>query len=51
MVKIVEMDEYITLKEQFEEDVVPVVLLNKFTVKTWGCGSILEGLCRYNNSI
>jgi heme-degrading monooxygenase HmoA len=33
MVKIVEMDENITLKAQFEEDVGPVVLLNKFTVK------------------
>jgi hypothetical protein len=30
MVKIVEMDESITLKAQFEEDVGPVVLLNKF---------------------
>jgi heme-degrading monooxygenase HmoA len=33
MVKIVEMDESMTLKAQFEEDVGPVVLLNKFTVK------------------
>ena len=34
MVKIVEMDENITLKAQFEEDAGPVVLLNKFTVKS-----------------
>ena len=33
MVKIVEMDENVTLKEQLEEDVGPVILLNKFTVK------------------
>ena len=33
MVKIVEMDENVTLKSQLEEDVGPVILLNKFTVK------------------
>ena len=33
MVKIVEMDESVTLKAQLEEDVGPVILLNKFTVK------------------
>jgi heme-degrading monooxygenase HmoA len=33
MVKIVEMDESITLKSQLEEDVGSVILLNKFTVK------------------
>ena len=33
MVKIVEMDENITLKAQLEEDVGSVILLNKFTVK------------------
>ena len=33
MVKIVEMDENVTLKEQLEEDVGPIILLNKFTVK------------------
>ena len=32
MVKIVEMDESVTLKAQLEEDVGPVILLNKFTV-------------------
>ena len=32
MVKIVEMDENVTLMSQLEEDVAPVVLLNKFTV-------------------
>jgi hypothetical protein len=32
MVKIVEMGENVTLKSQLEEDVAPVVLLNKFTV-------------------
>jgi heme-degrading monooxygenase HmoA len=32
MVKIIEMDENVTLKSQLEEDVGPVVLLNKFTV-------------------
>jgi heme-degrading monooxygenase HmoA len=32
MVKIVEMDENVTLKSQLEEDIAPVVLLNKFTV-------------------
>lgn len=32
MVKIVEMDENVTLKSQLEENVAPVVLLNKFTV-------------------
>jgi hypothetical protein len=34
MVKIVEMDEDVTLKSQLEEDVGHVILLNKFTVKT-----------------
>ena len=34
MVKIVEMDENVTLKAQLEEDVGSVILLNKFTVKT-----------------
>lgn len=33
MVKIVEMDENITLKAQLDEDVGSVILLNKFTVK------------------
>ncbi|CAN5370989.1 hypothetical protein BH18THE2_BH18THE2_33340 [soil metagenome] len=33
MVKIVEMDENVTLRAQIEEDVGPVILLNKFTVK------------------
>lgn len=33
MVKIIEMDENVTLKSQLEEDVGPVILLNKFTVK------------------
>ena len=33
MVKIVEMDGSVTLKAQLEEDVGPVILLNKFTVK------------------
>jgi heme-degrading monooxygenase HmoA len=34
MVKIVEMDENVTLKSQLEEDVGPVIVLNKFTVKS-----------------
>jgi heme-degrading monooxygenase HmoA len=34
MVKIVEMDENVTLRAQLEEDVGSVILLNKFTVKT-----------------
>jgi Antibiotic biosynthesis monooxygenase len=33
MVKIVEMDNNVTLRAQLEEDVGPVILLNKFTVK------------------
>ena len=33
MVKIVEMDEKVTLSTQLEEDVGAVILLNKFTVK------------------
>ena len=33
MVKIVEMDDNVTLKAQLEEDVGPFNLLNKFTVK------------------
>jgi heme-degrading monooxygenase HmoA len=33
MVKIVEMDDNVTLKAQLEEDVGPFILLNKFTVK------------------
>jgi heme-degrading monooxygenase HmoA len=33
MVKIVEMDENVTLKSQLEEDVGSVILLNEFTVK------------------
>jgi Antibiotic biosynthesis monooxygenase len=32
IVKIAEMDENVTLKSQLEEDVAPVVLLNKLTV-------------------
>lgn len=33
MVKIVEIDENVTLKLQMEEDLGPVILLNKFSVK------------------
>ena len=33
MVKIIEMDENVTLILQMEEDVGPVILLNKFSVK------------------
>ena len=33
MVRIVEMDEDVTLKSQVHEDVGSVILLNKFTVK------------------
>ena len=33
MVKIVEMDENVALKSQLDEDVGPVILLNKFTVQ------------------
>jgi hypothetical protein len=33
MVRIVEMDEDVTLKSQLEEDIGSVILLNKFTVK------------------
>ena len=33
MVKIVEIDNNVTLRAQLEEDVGPVILLNKFTVK------------------
>jgi heme-degrading monooxygenase HmoA len=33
VVKIVEMDENMTLKAQLEEDVGPVIVLNKFTIK------------------
>ena len=33
MVKIVEMDEKVTLSAQLEENVSSVILLNKFTVK------------------
>jgi hypothetical protein len=33
MVRIVEMDEDVTLKSQLEEDVGSVILLKKFTVK------------------
>ena len=33
MVKIIEMDENVTLTSQPEEDIDPVILLNKFTVK------------------
>jgi heme-degrading monooxygenase HmoA len=33
MVRIIEMDEKVTIKSQLEEDVGPVIVLNKFTVK------------------
>lgn len=33
MVKIIETDKKVTLNTQLEEDVGPVILLNKFTVK------------------
>jgi len=33
MVRIIEMDENVTLKVQLEENTGPVILLNKFTVK------------------
>jgi heme-degrading monooxygenase HmoA len=33
MVKIIEMDEKVTLNTPLEEDVGPIILLNKFTVK------------------
>ena len=34
MIKFIEMDENITLSDQMEEDVGPVILINKFNVKS-----------------
>jgi heme-degrading monooxygenase HmoA len=34
MVKVVEVDEHVTISKQMEEDVGPVVLINKFTVNS-----------------
>ena len=48
MVKIVEMDESVTLKAQLEEDVGPVILLNKFTVKPEDTDEVLESVFSYN---
>jgi hypothetical protein len=42
MVKIVEMDENVTLKEQLKEDVGSIILLNKFTVKTYDVDQFLN---------
>ncbi len=47
MVKIVEMDENITLKAQLEEDVGSVILLNKFTVKSDDVDQFLKVFCSY----
>ena len=44
MVKIVEMHENVTLKAQLEEDVGPVILLNKFTVKPEDTDEFLTGI-------
>ena len=50
MVKIVEMDENVTLKLQLDEDVGPVILLNKFTVQPEDVDQFLKGFCRdYQN--
>src|SRR5947208_16991205 len=43
MVKIIEMDESVTLKEQLEEDVGTVILLNKFTVKPEDTDKFVQG--------
>ena len=34
MIKFIEMDENITLPDQMEENVGPVILINKFNVKS-----------------
>jgi quinol monooxygenase YgiN len=42
MVKIVEMDETITLEKQLEEDVGPVILINKFNLKPQDVNQFLK---------
>jgi len=41
MVKMVEMDESITLQQQMGQEVSPVILINKFTVKPEDVDSFL----------
>jgi hypothetical protein len=48
MVQIVEMDENVTLKSQLEEDVGPVIVLNKFTVKSEDVDQFLKVSRFYN---
>jgi quinol monooxygenase YgiN len=42
MVKIVEMDETITLEKQLEEDVGPVILINKFNLNPQDVNQFLK---------
>lgn len=41
MVKMVEMDETVTLQQQMQQDVSPVILINKFSVKPEDVDSFL----------
>ena len=51
MVKIVEMDEDVTLKSQLEEDVGSVILLNKFTVKPEDVDQFLKLFASNNRNV
>jgi hypothetical protein len=42
MLSIVEMDENVTLREQMAQDIGPVFLINKFTVKLEEVDQLLE---------
>jgi heme-degrading monooxygenase HmoA len=42
MVKLVEMDEKVTLQDQMQQEVGPVILINKFTVKPEEADQLLK---------
>jgi hypothetical protein len=51
MVKIVEMDENVTLKAQLEEECRFSYSAKQIYRKNWRCRSVFEGFCHYNRDV
>lgn len=51
MTKIVEMDERVTISAQWEKNVGPVILINKFSVNPKGFRSVFKSMGRRSREI
>jgi hypothetical protein len=51
MVKIVEIDERIPLEKQLDEDVGPIVVMNKFNVDPQEVDEFYAGICQDHRDI